>query len=108
MNDLAVANTILEQLGGRQFIAMTGANGLIGTNNSLSFRLPDRFAKSRINMVRIELEPSDTYTITFGRVWGTRYAPFEAVLDVYAEDLRRIFTDRTGLDCTLGTMHAES
>ena len=40
MRPMEVANTILEQLGGRQFQAMTGASQFVGSKNSLSFRLP--------------------------------------------------------------------
>ena len=39
MSDMRVANTILEQLGGRRFIAMTGSSNFGGFENSLSMRL---------------------------------------------------------------------
>lgn len=40
--NLTVANTILHQLGGRRFIAFTGARDLLGDTNSLTFKLPKR------------------------------------------------------------------
>ena len=99
--NLTVANTILEQLGGRRFIAMTGAKHLAGAANSLSFQLPSRFATDGINAVRVTLDPSDTYTVKFFKCWGTKIKELGEVSDVYAADLRRVFTERTGLDCTL-------
>lgn len=106
---LSVANTILSQLGAGRFLAMTGAKNLCGDATSLSFKLPARFAAKGINAVRITLDPSDTYTITF---YKQARAPSFAVSvvaehsDVYCDQLREIFTRETGLETSLGTMSA--
>jgi hypothetical protein len=89
----SIATTILEQLGGNKFRVMTGAKGFMGEANSLSFKLPARFAKDGINFVRITLDASDTYSVAFAK--GTKVlASFEGI---YAEDLTALFTRTTGL-----------
>ena len=95
---LVVAETILQQLGGRMFRMMTGARTFVGGERYLQFRIP-RIRK--INMVRVELLPSDTYKVEFLRVWGLNVHPVKTCEDVYAEDLRRIFEKTTGLDTSL-------
>lgn len=98
-----VALTILEQLGGRRLMAMTGANTFTGTNNGLSFRLPGKsgFVKNGINLVEIELTPLDVYTVTFSRIRKIGGLPTVREVsrhtDVYAEDLQPLFMSETGL-----------
>jgi hypothetical protein len=99
---LAIAKTILAQLGGGRFTAMTGAKNLMAHADGLSFRLPSRFAKDGINYVKVTLTPMDTYTVEFGKVWGRQYRVIADRDDVYAEDLQRVFTDATGLDTNMG------
>jgi len=97
--DMTVATTILEQLGGRRFLAMTGAKHLVGSADSLSFALPGKagFVKGGINGCRITLTPMDTYTVDYLR--ATRSGPqvIESCEDIYAEDLQACFTRVTGL-----------
>lgn len=97
-----IAKTILAQLGGRQFIVMTGAKNLTDHGNALSMKIPS--SKNKINYLKIILAPDDTYTIEFGRVWGMNYNVIETVEGVYCDMLRDIFEDRTGLFVSLGTM----
>ena len=100
MSKNTVGLTILEQLGGRQFILMTGASHLGTTGNNLFFKLPGRpgFVRDSINHVDILLTPADTYTITFSRVRGMKIKTVKQHEDIYAEDLRQIFRDTTGLE----------
>jgi hypothetical protein len=99
MSDLTVANTILEQLGGRRFIMFTGAKNLVGSDNSLSFRLPK--AKDGINAVEIRLEPSDTYRVRFYRVGdrrtGYKHTDKSVHDDIYCDQLVELFERQTGL-----------
>lgn len=100
---LAVAGQILEQLGGQRFIAMTGARNLVGGGESLSFRVGrnDR----GVTHVRITLEPCDLYRCEFLKIRGTR--PPQTLADVpnvFADQLRDVFTAQTGLETSLGTM----
>ena len=112
------AYTILEQLGGRKFVVMTGAKALTLTPESLRFRLPGRFAKDGINVVSIVLTHRDDYDLTFGTVTSavTETAPSGSTVTprgmtikttregVYAENLTDVFTSVTGLQTSLGTM----
>ncbi len=98
-----VANTILAQLGGNKFAAMTGAKNFIGGESMLQFSLP-RLALHGINKVRIELTPADTYTVTFykqGRSPRFELATIRELEGVTADALRTAFTATTGLDVSL-------
>lgn len=104
MTDLTVAQTILAQLGGNRFVAMTGAKNMVGSPDALSFQLPRGFAKLGINRVNIRHTRMDCYGVSFGKRKPSTLTivPVLAFGEVYAEDLRRIFTDATGLDCSMG------
>jgi len=101
---MSIAQTILEQLGGRRFIVMTGAKNLLAHEDALSMRLPGNMCRQRINYLKIVLDPSDTYTMEFGRVWGSKYKVIETVEGVYCDMLCDIFTSKTGMETSLGTM----
>lgn len=58
-----VAETILQQLGGGQFLAMTGAKNLVYDERSLTMKLGRN--PGRVNWLRITLDASDTYTLEF-------------------------------------------
>jgi len=104
MADLQIAQTILAQLGGRRFIAMTGARDFIGGDNFITFGLPAGFAKDGINKIRITLDWTDTYIFEALKVFPGPELKFDTIkkLDyVYADDLEDIFTSLTGLDTHL-------
>jgi hypothetical protein len=98
---LTVANTILEQLGGNRFLAMTGAKNLLGGENFLAFGLPGTMTTKGINKVRITLNGFDTYDVEGFKIRGTRVEPIAFRQDVHAENLRETFTRMTGLDTHL-------
>ncbi len=97
--DMTVANTILEQLGGRRFVVMTGCRDFVGSENALKFRIPK--AKDGINCCEIKLEPSDTYTVRFVRVGdrrtGYRVTEKSVHEDIYNDSLVELFERVTGL-----------
>ena len=99
-----IAETILQQLGGHKFTAMTGAKNLtaFGTG-SLAFTLPGAggFCKNGINRVTVTLDPSDTYTVTFLCVRGTKVHDVAQHHGIYADQLRSLFTSETGLEVSL-------
>lgn len=100
-----IAKTILSQLGGNKFIVMTGAKNCQDHGRALSFRVPATVTTGTgINYVKITLEPSDTYTIEFGRVHGSKYRVIATRENIYADMLRDTFTDVTGALCTMGTL----
>ena len=92
--DKTIANTILQQLGGPMFVALTGAHDMTTDGRSLSIR----FKGSKVaNHLAITLEPSDTYTVTFSRIGRGGVTVTSEDHDVYADMLRDIFEYHTGL-----------
>lgn len=87
---MQTANTILEQLGGRHFIAMTGARNFIGSGDTLRFALPAPRC-----LIAVTLDPSDTYTVR--RLSRTTGAEQERREGVYCDELQRTFSALTGL-----------
>jgi hypothetical protein len=100
----SIASVILEQLGGSRFRVMTGAKNFVSSGNSLRFKLPSNFARHGVNLVKITLDASDTYTLEFFKMRGTKVEPIASQSDVYAEDLRDVFKRETGLNTSLGSM----
>lgn len=94
---LQIAKTILEQLGGHRLVAMTGAKNLMALDGGLQLRLPSNFAKDGINCVRVQLTPMDDYTVTFSKIRGTSVKEVAKHEGAYAEDLNTLFVEVTGL-----------
>lgn len=103
-----IASTILAQLGGARFRAMTGARDFLAIERGLQFRLPSNFARDGINTVRITLDPSDTYTVRFLEVRGTDVTEHHETSGVYCDGLEDLFTRRTGLDTRLCRPRADA
>jgi hypothetical protein len=101
--NLEIANTILEQLGGGRFAAMTGAKNFAAVESGVRFKLPAKpgWIKNGINMVTIRLTPSDTYTVEYGKLRGTKYTVIATSEDVYCDTLQADFLDATGLFTSL-------
>lgn len=93
-----VAKTILAQLGGNRFVAMTGASSFAYSENALTFRVGSNSKK--IKAVRIELNGRDLYDMTFFKM-GRFPNPGAIVVaehaDIFCEDLRDIFEAETDL-----------
>jgi hypothetical protein len=96
-----VAETILEQLGGRRFMAMTGARHFLADGSALRFRLPSNFAQHGINAITITLNAFDTYDLVFSKVHGPNFTSVATVRGIFADQLRDVFRSETGLDTTL-------
>lgn len=96
---MTIAQTILSQLGGNRFIAMTGAKYLVDGGHFLQFTLPGR----KINSVVIRLDASDTYTVLFNKKtnMGVDIKSVSSATMVYADQLRRVFEEHTGLATSL-------
>lgn len=95
-----VAQTILEQIGGNKFVAMTGAKQLVGGPDFLQFAI-GRGATNKANKVKIILGADDRYTVEFWKIRGVNCDRVEAVEGVYADNLARTFNERTGFDTRL-------
>lgn len=92
------AQIILNQLGGRKFVAMTGANALCDLISGIQFR----FKGARgMNSVRIEIDAEDTYTVSFFNVRGLNCAPAGEYTGVYDSQLASLFSRKTGLEVSL-------
>jgi len=98
MSDMIVAKTILSQMGGNRLAVMTGAKNFAGTENSLSFRFPNRRGP---NFCRVTLTAMDDYTVEFIRIRKRKGIPEMKTTakyeGIYADQLQDIFTEATGL-----------
>ena len=90
--DKRIAIEILKQLGGKRFMAMTGANQFIAGNNWMAFKLPR--AKNGNRRVKITLNSMDTYDIKFMSLGGKTN---KVLKGIYNDQLQEIFTNYTGL-----------
>jgi hypothetical protein len=100
MTDLTVPKTILEQLGGNDFIALTGATAFISTEDSLTFRAGRN--PNGVSHVRITLTATDLYAVTF---FHTGRAP-RIVDEVCCDILQDVFFKHTGLHALRPRTHA--
>lgn len=93
-----IAVEILNQLGGNKFIVMTGAKSFVWLEKGgLIFKLPSNFASNGINLVKIELDPSDTYNMEFYKSRGVSVKGIASYEMIYCDQLQDIFTEATGL-----------
>ena len=93
------AQILLSQLGGSQFVAMTGAKNFIYDSTGLRFKI-GRNSKG-ITHVNIGLNWRDTYDLEFMKVRQKDGIPkitsMVFVGDVYCDGLQDVFTNNTGL-----------
>jgi len=100
MADFPVAKTILEQLGGEHFVAMTGAKDFVGTEDSLTFKVGSN--PKDVSHVRVTQTPGDLYAVTFFRKGK---AP--QIMDgISCDILQELFTDNTGLYISIAALMA--
>lgn len=97
---MQVAQTIMAQLGGNRFVAMTGASTFVGDDRSLTFKI-GRGAANKANRVRISLNDADLYDLTFFSIRGVDVRTVGEVSGVYADRLQAAFKDATGFDTHL-------
>ena len=98
-NKRQIAQTILQQLGGRRFIAMTGAKNIGFTNKGLSMKI-GKNAKGITHVVVDYDRGKDLYDMEFVKIRGTKRTG-KKVKSVYADDLKTIFKGYTGLRTSL-------
>ena len=101
IGDSGIAQTILAQLGGSCFVAMTGARNFIAIERGLTLKL-GRGAHNGITHVTITLDASDTYTVRFQRVHGAKVTEKGTYEGIYVDMLRGTFTQATGFVTSLG------
>ena len=105
--DFTVAQEIMRQLGDNKFVAMTGANKIVASDNGLRFNISSKNL-SKANRIKIILTPMDTYTMQFIKVSGgwqdhktfEWHPEVETILkeetDIYCTELQKVFTENTG------------
>lgn len=93
------AQTILSQLGGNKFIAMTGAKNFCTNGRDISFKVMRN--ASKVTHVNITLDPSDTYTVKFLKVRGCDIKTISEREGVYWDSLQSVFEQNTGLRTSL-------
>ena len=90
-----IAQTILAQLGGNRFVAMTGARNLMAIESGLTLKL-GKGAHDGITHLTITLDADDSYTVLFQKVRGTKVAEITKHVGVYADMLTDVFYNATG------------
>jgi hypothetical protein len=98
---MQIANTILGQMGGAGRLgAMVGASMFVGGDNSLSFKFK---GCTKANKCRVTLDADDTYTVDFFKLknHGLDCTVLKSVNGIYADQLRRLFEQTTGLALSL-------
>ena len=92
-----IPTTILQQLGGHgRLNAFLGIKSYTHTEDSLSFRFKARGLKG-INAVKVQLDPMDTYNVTFQRVSKNGAKIVAETTDVYCDELVDLVERTTGL-----------
>ena len=95
LNEAKPYETILKQLGGNRFIAMTGAKNLGTNGKDLSFSI-GRNAK-KVTHVHIKLTSMDLYDVEFINMRGAKRKVIKKVKGVYGDMLPKIFQKYTGM-----------
>ena len=112
---MTIAQTILDQLGGNKFIAMTGASNFTADGNTLRMKFGKN--KSGANYLKITLNGLDAYDMEFIRYQKAKtkvdaankavsYTPDKLTVvksldGVYFDQLQEIFTGVTGMETHL-------
>jgi hypothetical protein len=93
MNNVEVATTILNQLGGKRFIAFTGSTNFAAVNKALIMKLKKN--QSKATHLRIQLNSLDLYDVHFIKA-GKQLQEVRVYNNVYCDQLQEIFCSVTG------------
>ena len=97
MESMEVAKVIQSQIGHKAFM-MLGAKDLMAVEQGLQFKIR---GSSKANVVRITLEPSDTYKIEFVKSRGMNFKTVAQYEGVYVDMLHSLIEKETGLYTSL-------
>lgn len=102
-----IAQTIINQLGGKEFVVLTGSNGFIIHESGVSFRVGAN--PKKISHCTITLNSGDLYNLIF---YSTQYSENGQSLkneteltDIFCEDLKDVFESKTGLYVSFKPRH---
>jgi hypothetical protein len=100
---MQVAQTILDQLGGRQFLMMVGGKDLVSLSGDGGLALKfGSGARNKANRVRVEYDyGSDTYNVEFGKIFKHEWKTVSRHEGIYADMLQDLFTSETGFYTSL-------
>lgn len=93
------ASTILAQLGGSRFVAMTGANNMVYGDNMLQVKMP-RMTGAPVNCLRITLTAMEDYQVEAFILRGINCKP-AGLKHCYADNLRAVVRGLIGRDISL-------
>lgn len=94
---MTTANEILNQLGGKKFISMTGATCYSDGNTLVS-----KFKGSKVaNIMYITLNENDLYNVKICKFKGTDIRTVKEVNGAYNDMLKPLFEETTGLRASL-------
>ena len=94
-NVIEIANTIMGQIGGHKMKVMCGVKNVTTYKVGVKFNIGTG-AKNGINTVTIELDPSDTYKVTFWKIRGGKVTTVSEHEGIYADMLVELFESKTG------------
>jgi len=95
---MTTTTTIINQLGGNKFVAMTGATFFSKGQNTLI----SKFKGSKIaNIMYITLDADDTYTVKICKFRGLNETTVKELSGVYFDMLKPIFENTTKLRTSL-------
>lgn len=95
------AGTVLEQLGGNKFIAMTGANSFVKDDERQQIAFKIGRNSMGVNWVRVTLTPADTYDVEFMAVRSGVVKVKSKAEGVFNDQLQEVFTEHTGMHTKL-------
>lgn len=95
MTDTTIAKEIYRQLGSFRFQMMTGAKNLVASEDALTFQLPRNASKA--SYIKIRLNGSDTYDITFFNIRKLEIKNLKVLNDIYVENLISVLETETQL-----------
>jgi hypothetical protein len=99
MDEMYVAVTILEQLGGNKFITMTGAKCWTYDETSITFKIGRNSGK--VQFFKVTLNALDLYDLEFYKHIKDEKRMIEEVKGVFNDQLQEIFNRVTGMDTHL-------
>lgn len=97
-----IAETIIRQLGGNKFIAMTGSRNFLYLSEG-GVQLDVGSNPCRVSRCVVRLNADDLYTVTFYRGRGLKLRELATVDQLTFDQLPEVFTRHTGLLLSLTT-----
>lgn len=97
---------VIDQMGGNKFAVMVGVKHITYSEKeqTVDFRFAAK-AKNGANHVQIRLDADDTYTMIFYKIGRIKFSQVgEEISGLYCDGLQEVFTNKTGLYTSLGTM----